>query len=224
MTYFLLVVPVFLGYLMVNWVKEKRSVLPLLLSFSGAYLLSVTVLHLLPEVFTEHSGHGGLFILFGIALQTGLEHLSKGAEHGHLHQSDFQQEVPWLLLISLNIHAFLEGMPLGMEHSDELLWAVMIHKVPVALVLAMFLANSSLSKVSVALILLTFGLMSPLGGLLSDNLPWIKNHATAVNGLIVGVFLHISNAILYESSENHQFNRKRFIAIAIGFVVALISL
>ena len=45
-----------------------------------------------------------------------------------------------------------------------------------------------------------------------------------ITAVVIGVFLHISNAILFESSENHKFNLQKFIAVLIGFGVALLSL
>ena len=85
MIYISLILPVLIGFLLIQFIKPNSKHLQLLLSFSGAYLLSVTVLHLLPEVFSKGEEYMGLFILLGIVIQTGLEYLSKGAEHGHVH-------------------------------------------------------------------------------------------------------------------------------------------
>ena len=58
----------------------------LLLAFSGAFLLALTLFDLLPEVY-EHLNYKatGLLIMGGILLQIILEFFSKGAEHGHIH-------------------------------------------------------------------------------------------------------------------------------------------
>ena len=159
-----------------------------------------------------------------IALQTGLEYLSKGAEHGHLHSHDFQQRIPWLLLISLGVHAFLEGMPLGLEENRQLLLAIIIHKLPVAVILASFLNRSSLSANASLLIMILFSLMSPLGSWVTENWEGIQAYRQQITALVIGVFLHISNAILFESSENHKFNLQKFVAILIGFGIAYLSL
>ena len=43
---------------------------------------------------------------------------------------------PWLLFISLSIHAILEGFPL---HSNEnLLFGIIVHKLPIAIILTTF--------------------------------------------------------------------------------------
>ncbi|MGY8939806.1 MAG: ZIP family metal transporter, partial [Flavobacteriales bacterium] len=86
MNYILLIVSVFFGALLVYVAKPSNKIVRLLLAFSGAYLLSVTILHLLPEVYTTSSDYKkvGVFILIGIILQSVLESFSKGAEHGHI--------------------------------------------------------------------------------------------------------------------------------------------
>ncbi len=224
MNYTILILAVAFGYGLVFLFKPKTNQVHFFLSFSGAYLLSITVLSLLPEVFENKYNNIGLFILLGVVFQTVLEYLSKGAEHGHIHSHDFDRNVPWLLLISLSMHAFLEGMPLGLEENQDLLWAVVIHKIPIAVILAVFLKNSNLPKVYIILFLILFAIMSPLGNLASDKILFLKNYETQINAIVIGVFLHISAAILFESSENHQFNLKKFIAILIGFAVAFISL
>ena len=224
MTYLALILPVLLGYFIVRLIPPSAKALQLFLSFSGAYLLSMTVLHLIPEIFVGGDPEIGLFILFGIALQTGLEHLSKGAEHGHLHSHDFERKIPWLLLLSLGAHAFLEGMPLGIEQNRELLAAIIIHKLPIAIILATFLTRSSLSTSSVIAIMVLFALMSPLGSWVTVTWDAIQDHSDAITAIVIGVFLHISNAILFESSENHKFNLQKFIAVLVGFGVALLSL
>ncbi|WKW47663.1 ZIP family metal transporter [Myroides sp. JBRI-B21084] len=52
MTYFLPFIAVFLGFLVSSVVKlKKKKVIKLLLAFSGSFLLTMTVSHLLPEVY-----------------------------------------------------------------------------------------------------------------------------------------------------------------------------
>lgn len=224
MIYIALILSVLVGVFIASFFKPKTKALRLFLSFSGAYLLSITVLHLLPEVFETQQKNIGLFILFGIVLQTILEYFSKGAEHGHMHGHDFTYKVPWLLFLSLIIHAFVEGMPLGLEGNNNLLWAIIIHKIPVTIILVVFLQKSNLPKTTIYLFVFLFAMMSPLGSLFANKLPFINQYQTEITAIIIGIFLHISTAILFESSENHKFNSKKFIAIIIGFLVAFISL
>ena len=55
MIYLLLIASVLLGVLLVLILKPSKKSVRLLLAFSGAYLLSVAILHLLPEVYNGSS-------------------------------------------------------------------------------------------------------------------------------------------------------------------------
>ena len=102
MNYLLPLLSVLLGYAVALFLKPKsKTNLKLLLAFSGSFLLSLTVMHLLPEVYESHNHDVGIFIMMGILFQIILEFFSKGAEHGHVHGHDKMTQIPWLLFISL---------------------------------------------------------------------------------------------------------------------------
>jgi zinc and cadmium transporter len=225
MSYILLIASVLLGSLLVYIIKPKNKIIRFLLAFSGAYLLSVTILHLLPEVYTESTDHKrvGVFILIGIILQSILESFSKGAEHGHIHIHADGNKFPTLLFVSLCLHAFSEGLPIH-HAGDNLLWAIIVHKVPIAIVLTTFLIQTKYSKKIILIFLFFFGIMSPLGVLLGNKIDFFTNYYTEITALIVGVFLHISTIILFESSENHKFNVQKFTAILLGVLLTIFSL
>ncbi|TYP98702.1 zinc transporter ZupT [Tenacibaculum adriaticum] len=225
MSYLFLILSVLIGSLLVLWLKPGKTFVRLLLAFSGAYLLSVTILHLLPEVYSHSQSPKqiGILILVGILVQSVLESFSKGAEHGHIHLHSESSKFPWLLFVSLCIHAFSEGLPIH-SANDNLLWAVVVHKIPIAIVLTSFLLHAKYSKTIVFSFLFVFSLMSPLGYFLADTIGWISNHQSIINALIIGVFLHISTIILFESSENHKFNFKKFTAILLGILLTVFTL
>lgn len=226
MTYIYLILSVVVGSIIVLLFKPTNKITRLLLSFSGAYLLSVTILHLLPEVYEHTSGGStkiGIFILAGILIQSVLESFSKGAEHGHIHIHTDGKKFPTLLFVSLCLHAFSEGLPI--HHADDnLLWAIVVHKIPIAIVLTTFLIQTKYSKKIVLSFLFFFALMSPLGVLLGDKIAFFTNYYTEITALIIGVFLHISTIILFESSENHKFNLQKFIAILLGILLTIFTL
>ncbi len=225
MNYILLIASVLLGSLLVFIIKPSNRIVRLLLAFSGAYLLSVTILHLLPEVYTETTDYKriGIFILIGIILQSVLESFSKGAEHGHIHIHTDGKKFPTLLFVSLCLHAFSEGLPIH-HAGDNLLWAIVVHKIPIAIVLTTFLIQTKYSKKIVLSFLFFFALMSPLGVLLGDKIAFFTNYYTEITALIIGVFLHISTIILFESSENHKFNLQKFTAILLGILLTIFTL
>ena len=225
MSYFLLIFSVFLGVILVLLIKPNKNLTRLLLAFSGAYLLSVTVLHLLPEVYTVDANFtiSGIFILAGIILQSILESFSKGAEHGHIHIHTDGKKFPLLLFVSLCIHAFSEGLPIH-SADQNLLWAILVHKIPIAIVLTSFLLQAKYYRKIIVSFLLFFSLMSPLGVLLGEKVIFFSNYKTEITALIIGVFLHISTIILFESTENHKFNIKKFVAIVLGLALTLLTL
>ncbi len=199
-----------------------KSNLKLLLAFSGAFLLSITVFELIPHLYHDHNGKTvGLFIMLGILLQIFLEFFSKGAEHGHVHVRKNNTIFPWLLFVSLSIHAVLEGFPI--HGNENLLYGIIIHKMPIAIILTSFFFASSLSNTKTIIFLTLFALMTPLGSYLSENVPFLTDYYTQISALVVGIFLHISTTILFESSEGHKFNITKLIAIlaAIGIAYSI---
>ena len=224
MSYVLLILSVLLGALLVITLKPNKLAVRLLLAFSGAYLLSVTILHLLPEVYESSVNFKatGILILLGIIVQFVLESFSKGAEHGHIHVHS-KQKIPLLLFVSLCIHAFSEGLPIH-SSNENLLWAVVVHKIPIAVVLTTFLMGTNYNKTKVFLYLGVFALMSPLGMFLAEKIDFLTKYKTEITAIIVGVFFHISTVILFESTENHKFNLQKFVVIVLGVLLTLFTL
>ncbi|MHB1146456.1 MAG: ZIP family metal transporter [Lutibacter sp.] len=223
MTYIALIASVLVGIIIVFGLKPSFKTIQLLLAFSGAYLLSITILHLFPEVYAAKGTNIGLFILLGLLLQLILDFFSKGAEHGHIHEEE-NIVFPWALFISLNIHAFLEGIPLAHNlHHEYLLWAIVIHNIPISIILGTFFVSSKISRKNSVLFLLLFSLMSPLGSLAGEYVQILTTYKTEITAIIIGIFLHISTIILFETSKDHKFNLLKFVAILIGMVVAYLA-
>lgn len=213
------IVSVLLGFLIVVVLKPaQRKNLKLLLAFSGAFLLSITVFDFLPEVYHNNDKSIGLFIMIGIMLQIVLEFFSKGAEHGHVHLNKDSAVFPWLLFISLCIHSVLEGIPIEAHHN--LVYGVIVHKLPVAIILSTFFLASKLSKGKIAFFLIVFACMTPVGVILSSNFEIIKSYYYEISAIVIGIFLHISTTILFESNENHKFNLTKLITIVIAIAIA----
>ena len=72
----ILFLSVLAGAIIVDLFNIKKSKnLQLLLTFSGAYLLAVSVLHLIPELFNNNASNNiGIFILAGFLIQILLEY------------------------------------------------------------------------------------------------------------------------------------------------------
>lgn len=219
-----------------------RRQLPLLLAFGGAFLLGLCFLHLLPEAF-EANGRAGLWVVGGFLVQIGLEYLSKGMEHGHVHGNRFGT----LAFLSLCLHAFIEAMPFGLEelgghahdhhghdhhghhhhHAGEsgwgLLFGIGLHKLPVAIALMTILRATVRSRARRWTWVLVFAVVPFLGILLAGYLP--KDAATfgALNGLLVGILLHIATTILFETADGHEFNGRKLLTVLLGLALSLMT-
>lgn len=219
MNYLLPLFSVLLGYAFALVLKPKNKTnLKLLLAFSGSFLLSLTVMHLIPDVYESKNSNIGIFIMMGILFQIILEFFSKGAEHGHIHGHVNMSHIPWLLFISLCIHAFMEGFPVG--HHHDLAVGIAIHHLPIAIILTTFFLNSHLNKKAIFGFMITFALMTPLGTLTSDYLPILNQYTTQITAVVIGILFHISSTIIFESSEGHKFNIAKVSMIILGIVLA----
>jgi zinc transporter ZupT len=219
MNYLLPLLSVLIGYLIAVLLKPKaKQNLKLLLAFSGSFLLSLTVIHLLPDVYESDKNSVGIFIMCGILFQIILEFFSKGAEHGHVHGHDKLSQIPWLLFISLCIHALLEGFPVGQHH--DLAYGIAIHHLPIAIILTTFFLNAQLNKVALFIFMVTFAIMTPLGTLVSDSFPILNEYYTQITAVVIGILFHISSTIIFESSEGHKFNIAKVSMIILGIVLA----
>jgi len=220
--YFPFLLPLFsvlFGYAFALFIKPKaKKNLKLLLAFSGSFLLSLTVMHLLPEIYINQNPTIGLFIMIGILFQIILEFFSKGAEHGHVHGHDKLQKMPWLLFISLCIHALLEGFPVSHQH--QLALGIAIHHFPIAIILTAFFMNAELNKKALFLFMIFFAVMTPLGTLLSEISPLLNNYYTEITAVVIGILFHISSTIIFESSEGHKFNIAKISMIVLGIAIA----
>ncbi|MFV8393658.1 ZIP family metal transporter [Flavobacterium sp. LB2P6] len=219
MNYLLPLLSVLIGYIIALVLKPKNKTnLKLLLAFSGSFLLSLTVMHLLPEIYESANPTIGLYIMLGILFQIILEFFSKGAEHGHVHGHETMTQIPWLLFISLCIHAFLEGFPVS--HHHDLAVGIAIHHLPIAIILTTFFINASLDKKAILFFMVTFAIMTPLGTFLSDYMPILNVYYTEITAVVIGILFHISSTIIFETSEGHKFNIAKVSMIILGIALA----
>lgn len=228
--YILPFLSVVFGFLFVIILKPKnQNNIKLLLAFSGAFLLAMTVYTLIPEVFhaqthleESHSHYSektiGVWIVIGILLQIVLEFFSNGAEHGHMHHGHEHKSFPWLLFLSLSIHAILEGFPL--HHHHNLVYGIFIHHLPIAMVLTIFFLSSGIGLKKTCIFLVLFALMTPFGAFLSKYVPQLGHYHIEISSIVIGIFLHISSVILFETSESHKFNLSKLVVIVLGFILA----
>ncbi len=209
--------------------RDNTQRLKLILSFSGAYLFAITVLHLMPEVYRTGDQQVGLYILGGFLLQILMEQFSEGIEHGHIHRHVHEHYAfPFGIMISLCLHAFLEGMPLAQGRHNELVFGIALHHIPAAFALGSVLLQNKISKNATIIFLALFALMCPLGYFLSyqigeGSIGNLDAYFGRIMGVVIGIFLHISTTILFESSVDHKFNLKKLMAVLLGVGIALLG-
>ncbi len=209
---------------------DDQRVLKFLLAFSGAFLIGITFLKLIPEVFAKPTMFTGLFVLLGFLLQLSLELITEGAEHGHKHaHSDGEKASPFLLLLGLCIHSFLEGMPIvqgfDIKLQHTLVIGIVVHNIPISLTLMSLFLHYGCSGKRAFFYLAIFALMTPFGSMFSNLLD--SSLATSLDAyfnyilaIVIGIFLHVSTSILFETEENHRYNLQKFITVCFGLMVA----
>ena len=206
------------GILIARFFPIKKNLgLKLILSFSGAFLLGITVFELLPEIFSHQKKQIPILVMGGILFQILLEYFSKGAEHGHYHPEG-SNLFPISLWISLCLHALIEGMPLSSQVA--LTYGIIIHKIPIGIILYMMLDKTNISVKLKWGALLLFCLMTPLGNLLMSYTPYLAQYRLEITAWVVGMILHISTTILFESTENHKLNFGKLSMIIVALLLA----
>ena len=121
-------------------------------------------------------------------------------------------------------------MPLGIEAADAkvfppFLTGIVLHNIPIAIAFMGLLLHLGHSKAKSFLFLGIFALMTPLGMVASHLIGGqlqgdLAPYFAAITGMVIGIFLHISTTILFESTENHRFNALKFGTILLGVFTA----
>lgn len=210
--------------------KERMRELKLFLAFGGAFLISITILNLIPEVYGHMGNRAGYFVLGGFFLQIITDYFSKGIEHGHLHFHEFKHGFPISVFLALSMHAFMEGLGLGgeafsKESQTNLVYAIGLHEMPAAFALAVVLKSVTKRKSSANYIWVAlYSFMVPMGILVGNYFKSYEDTLHAVMAIVIGVFLHISTTILFENNESHTYGKYKLLAIAMGLALALLAM
>lgn len=220
------------------WFKKlDDDAMQYLLAFSGAFLLSMTFLHLLPETFEELGSKAGILLLAGFFIQLFIQRFTHGVEHGHthVHSHGEHKAIPISsIMLGLSIHAFMEGLPLGfnyrMETTEPALYlAVAAHKMPEAILVTSLVLEVKNSKKAALTTLIIFSLITPAAGTIANMLGmsyhFIANLVISLIPIVAGAFIHISTTIFFESgTKHHMLTKKKVAAIVFGLVVGILTL
>ena len=225
-----LIVSTLIGGLSIYFVPSISKNIKLPLIFAGSYLFALTVIHIMPELFSisKNPSQMGLYVLAGFFLQQFLEYFSSGVEHGHVHPNQaMSNKGRFSLIIALMIHSLLEGTllthesPFHEEHeSYSLLIGILLHKVPAAF--ALMATLTGMGKRAIYLLLL-FSISSPLGLLVSDFVLVSEESLLIMLAIVSGNFLHIATTIFVESSPNHHFGLSKILISIAGALFAILA-
>ncbi len=238
MDYLILLSSIALGAITVFGLRlHDAKHIRLLNAFTGAYLLSLTVLHLLPDLYESQPGVAvkplviGSFILFGFFLQIALDAISMGVEHGHAHH--LHGGLPIGILAGLCLHAFVEALALGQspEHQNPhdlaarhfLLISVVVHNYPVSIALLAMLLQGGMKRSSSVVCLGLFAVMAPMGMFISTH-TGLAVYSRQLMAIVIGIFMHISTTILFESGDVHRIHFQKITAIVLGTALGILSL
>jgi zinc transporter ZupT len=236
----LLFLPAFaVGVLVLKRPMGKRS-LGFMLAFSGSFLLSITITHLLPEVFHGHQHWLGAVVLAGFFVQILFDVFSGGVDHGHHemahghhhhnHHHGHSHGGPvslslWGVLPAVYLHGLVEGVPLFyIQRVDHpIVLAIAFHSIPVIAVFANVLKNRGL-RFSIRLFLLGIFAAMPVLGMALGGILSADNQSVwrlVFPALAAGVFLNMATTILLESGHEHQYKWRRLLFIFAGLALGL---
>jgi zinc transporter ZupT len=215
-----------------------------------SFVLSLICIHILPELFANTAPNLGVYLLVGFLIQIILELFSRGVEHGHVHGHehshkeglDVSNKVIYTLFFGLCAHAFIEGIPLfiiddfqhhGHTHvhatqgafSSIFFWAIVSHKIPVAIVLMLFFISAKIKKSTALILFFTFAFMSPLGGLVGSFLQdqnWFDFLSVNLLAITSGMLLHITTLLIFEEYHHHKDKVKNILLIIGGILLGLV--
>jgi zinc and cadmium transporter len=238
--------PVILTGIFAMYFTLNQSLFRLVLAFSAAYLFSTTIMHLLPEAYLLNDVPRevdykmiGLFIVVGFSAQLLIEKLSAGLEHGHSHQhiEVCTNHFPYAMILGLLIHSFLEGLPVytgDPENSNhQLIFGLGIHNIPISFLFVALLKDHKAKLGRITFFLILFSLMAPLGFLTSyfihqlgsgGNFDSINlySYQYIAHAIVIGIFLFISTAILFETSDEHKYSPAKVVSMLLGIVLAFL--
>jgi zinc and cadmium transporter len=231
----LLMAPIILAGGIALRIPVQQSRLRLILAFSAAYLFAISIMHMLPEAFmASNVKQVGLFIVIGFCSQLVIDTFSTGIEHGHvhLHSNDCHSHLPTGIIVGLFLHSFLEGLPVYDLHAStagninyQLILGLAVHNLPITIAFVALLKEHESSAAKRFLLLFLFAVMTPLGyftsyALQSFGLQHYELYGQLAYAMVIGIFLHISTAILFETSDQHRYNIRKVLVMLGGIVVA----
>ena len=216
----------------------------------GGYLFTITVAHILPDVyhlFAHNPLKGGSYIIIGFFMQLILEFFSKGVEHGHIYDQDKVNKIPVVgLIIALLLHTLLDGSLISIHeyaahnvHAHHMLSnhpahqhnglfiGILFHNIAVAFALVMLLQSIKKSFQIILICLTLFALSCPLGIVLTNyyqsSFSNVQGNLLVLFGIASGSMLHISSTIFFEYGDEHEVSIQKICISLLGSLLAFLT-
>jgi ZIP family zinc transporter/zinc and cadmium transporter len=166
-----------------------------LLALGAGFMLSVTIIEVLPEAFGRGGAEAALFVLLGYLLV----HLSQHTATQHFHFGEETHPVTQVAgisaLVGLLLHTFFDGVAIasGFAINRELgillFLAIFLHKLPEGVTIASLqIAGGRRAGQAVGSAAL-LGLATVIGVLVTDSVAFLTTHGLALAG---GVTLYVA--------------------------------
>lgn len=236
---------IFLGLLLISssglvihmWQKIPEKILHLLVALGWGTMLSVSIVHILPESLEENSLAIYAF-LAGFILIYLIEELLTPHHHDHTHwdhtHEDPHEHLDHVIIVSwiaIFIHTICDGVGIraGLSISDELgisiLTGVAIHQVPVSLSLVSLLKQSHFWTKTQIILTLIFALAAPTGYLLSGSIIPTDNilFVSLITAFAGGSLLYVSNVEFLPMIHAQSSRKMKYITVTL-FVIGAVGM
>ena len=91
------------------------------------------------------------------------------------------------------------------------------------MILTTFLLKTEIKKPIIFLLLSIFAVMTPIGTFIAAYVTELQQYYKEITAIVIGIFLHVSTTILFESNEVHKFNVTKLagdlLATAIAYII-----
>ncbi|MDG5813646.1 ZIP family metal transporter [Chitinispirillales bacterium ANBcel5] len=222
--------------------KPNKQFLAGLLGFAGGIMIAISLFELLPEAYEFGSKLSTVIgFIFGVALMFLVDRV---LPHAHVTTSEkLEEENPqnlkpmkdpvlrtgFLVLFGIALHNLPEGLAIGagLESSQQLGFiiaiAIALHNIPEGLAIAGPLKSGGLTNIKILLLVLSAGLMTPIGAIIGHLFFNISD--VFVGGALAfaaGAMVYIVNDELVPSANKlntHFANIGIMGGIILGFVI-----
>jgi len=187
-----------------------------MLSLAAGFLISVSLVDLLPGAIMRGGSNAGMVALISYVLV----HLTQHTIGRHFHFGEETHQVSAAVsmsaLIGLLMHTFVDGVAVasGFRVSQGLgalvFVAVVLHKFPEGLAISSLFLAAGASRAKAIAAALSLGVMTIIGVLLTNQVGWLSEYGLAISA---GVTLYVGASNLVP-----EFQAKKGLGIPAGFV------